>query len=215
LACAVEAGATSPARGGGGVKPGVGQGFRVASRAAVLQKRGRRPKPQLPKPPTPLGFSIPFPLCERRERRREGTPPPRHAGGTGSRPLARNRSWGKPAAVDVYLADVTPFTKPATPTPPTRCERRCIHLHFFPSSLVAFQCWTGNVEARRRDPYLACVPAFEPQTYRPATGQSSWALHAPELAVPVRGASVNTDRRAVNVFCRERGAPPCRLEPRP
>jgi hypothetical protein len=117
--------------------------------------------------------------------------------------------------VDVYLADVTPFTKPATPTPPTRCESRRNHLHFFPSSLVACQCWTDDVEARRRDPYLACVLAFEPQTCRTATGRSSWALHAPKLAVAVRGASVNTGRRAMNVLCRECGAPPRCLEPRP
>jgi hypothetical protein len=52
-------------------------------------------------------------------------------------------------------------------------------IFFFPSSLDAFQCWTGDVEARRREPYPACVLAIEPQYCHPATGLSSWALHAP------------------------------------
>jgi hypothetical protein len=88
--------------------------------------------------------------------------------------------------VDVYPTDVTPFTKPVTPTPPTRCERRHVHLHFFPSSLYVFQCWTGDVKARLRDPYLACVLAIEPQSCRLAMGRGSWARHAPELAVAMR-----------------------------
>jgi hypothetical protein len=152
--------------------PRVGQGFRPALRTAVLQKPGDT-ESQLPKPPTPLGFSIPFPLCERQERRRGGTPLPRQAGGMGGRPWARDRSWEEATAVDVYPADMTPFTKPATPTHLTRCERRRVHLHFFPSSLYVFQCWTGDVKARRRDPYLACVLAIEPQSCRPATGRGS------------------------------------------
>jgi hypothetical protein len=67
-----------------GVKPGVVQGFRIASRAAVLQKRGRRPKPQLPKPPTHWGFRFPF-LCvsagrgEEKGRRLYATPEGRQA----------------------------------------------------------------------------------------------------------------------------------------
>jgi hypothetical protein len=85
-----------------------------------------------------------------------------------------------------YPADVTPFTRPATPTPPAGCERRHVHLHFFLSSLYVFQCWTGDVKARRRDPYLACVLAIESQSCRLATGRGSWAHHAPELTVPVR-----------------------------
>jgi hypothetical protein len=44
------------------------------------------------------------------------------------------------------------------------------------------------------------VLAFELQNYSPATGRSSWAIHAPELAVTVRCASVYASRRAVNVF---------------
>jgi hypothetical protein len=51
------------------------------------------------------------------------------------------------------------------------------------------------------------VLAIEPQNCRPATGQSSWAIHALELAVAVRCASVNAGRRAKgfstgNVVCR-------------
>jgi hypothetical protein len=88
--------------------------------------------------------------------------------------------------VDVYPADTTPFTKPATPTLPTRCERRRVHPHIFPYSLYVFQCWSGDVTARRRDPYHACVLVVEPQSCSPATGLGSWARHALELAVAVR-----------------------------
>jgi hypothetical protein len=44
------------------------------------------------------------------------------------------------------------------------------------------------------------VLAIEPQDYRPATVWSSWATHAPEPAVTVRGICVLPDRRAVAFF---------------
>jgi hypothetical protein len=66
--------------------------------------------------------------------------------------------------------------------------------------LDASLCSTSDVEARHRESCPACVLAIEPQNCRPATGRSSWALHAPELAVAVRCASMNAGRRAVNVF---------------
>jgi hypothetical protein len=90
-------------------------------------------------------------------------------------------------------------TEPATTTPPTRREHPAANFSFSPS-LDASLCSTGDVEARRQESCPACVLAIEPQNCRPATGRSSWALHAPELAVAVRCASVNAGRRAVNVF---------------
>jgi hypothetical protein len=80
------------------------------------------------------------------------------------------------------LRGATVFPEPATTTPSTHREHPAA-IFFFPSSLDAFQYWTGDVEARRWEPYPACVLAIESQYYRPATGLSSWALHAPELTV--------------------------------
>jgi hypothetical protein len=65
--------------------------------------------------------------------------------------------------------------------------------------LDASLCCTCNVEARRRESCPAYALAIEPQNCHPATGQSSWALHALELAVAVRCASVYASRRAVFV----------------
>jgi hypothetical protein len=84
-----------------------------------------------------------------------------------------------------HLCHATVYPEPATTTPPPQHEHPAA-IFFFPSSLYAYQCLTGDVEARCRYPYLACVLAVEPQSYRPATGRSSWARHAPELAVAVR-----------------------------
>jgi hypothetical protein len=55
LACATDACANAAAR---EVKPGAGWGIRVASPAAVVQIREGGRNPQVPKPPTPLGFSL-------------------------------------------------------------------------------------------------------------------------------------------------------------
>jgi hypothetical protein len=89
--------------------------------------------------------------------------------------------------------------EPATTTPPTRREHPEA-MFSFSHPLDASLCSTDDVEAHRRESRPACVLAIEPQNCRPAMGQSSWALHAPELAVVVRCSSVNAGRRAVNVF---------------
>jgi hypothetical protein len=55
LACAEMGGATSAAR---TVKSGATWGFRIDARGAGLQKQGEA-ETRVPKPPTPLGFSLP------------------------------------------------------------------------------------------------------------------------------------------------------------
>jgi hypothetical protein len=60
-----------------------------------------------------------------------------------------------------HLRHTTIYPEPATTTPPPQREHPAA-IFFFPPSLIAFQCWTGDVEARRRYPYLACVLAVEP-----------------------------------------------------
>jgi hypothetical protein len=95
-----------------------------------------------------------------------------------------------------HLRRATVYPEPAKTTPPTRCEHPAATF-FFPSPLDAFLCWTGDVEAHRRESCPACVLAIEPQNCCPVTGRSSWALHAPELAVAVRCASEYAGRRAV------------------
>jgi hypothetical protein len=84
-----------------------------------------------------------------------------------------------------HLRHTTVYPEPATTTPPPQHEHPAA-IFLFPPSLFDFQRWTGDVEARRQYPYLACVLAVEPQSWRPAMGRSSWARHAPELVVAVR-----------------------------
>jgi hypothetical protein len=99
-----------------------------------------------------------------------------------SRPCSRKRSRGSAATVNPYLADVYIYTEPAMTTPLTRREhyhgRSSLPLGLFPVMLRG-----------RRDAspcILACVLAISSQNYRPTTGRSSWATHAPVLAVIVR-----------------------------
>jgi hypothetical protein len=75
LACAAEAGANSAGR---EVKPGAGQGFRVASRATVIQIRGGQ-NPTCPSHQPHWGFRFLLLLCVCHERSGEGAPPPRRA----------------------------------------------------------------------------------------------------------------------------------------
>jgi hypothetical protein len=138
-------------------------------------------------PPLTWGFS-PFP-CSTAERGEAGENEGRAAGraalrgrkppcrGSEHRAGPRDRSRGDTAARNIY-------PEPATTTPPTRREHPAA-IFFFPSSLDASLCCTGDVEAHHRESCPACVLVIEPQNCRPVTGRSSWALHALELAVVV------------------------------
>jgi hypothetical protein len=97
------------------------------------------------------------------------------------------------ATVNIYTAENTFAMPPPTPSRPRLHHRpnvsTTVAILLFPPSLVSFQCWTGDVEARHRYPYPACVLAIEPQPYRAVTGRSSWTRHVPRLTVAVRRAS--------------------------
>jgi hypothetical protein len=153
------------------------------------------------------GFSqFPCSTTERGEGgergRRRGAPPP--APRRGDRSAVRDQGTGAEegrhrdddvrreeqsrhaAAVHHYTAPPV-FPEPATTTPPTQCECRRSCLYLF-STLVS-----SRMLQRRRDtpPYEpALVLAIEPQDFRPATEWCSWATHALEPAVAVRGSCV-------------------------
>jgi hypothetical protein len=158
--------------------------------------------------PLTWGFS-PFP-CSTTERGEAGEKEGRAATraalrgrkpschGSEHRAGPRHRSRGVAAAGNTYNADVNIYPELATTTSPTRREHPAA-IFFSPSSLDASLCCTDDVEARHRESCPAYMLANEPQNCRPATGRSSWALHAPELAVAVRCASVYAGRRAVFV----------------
>jgi hypothetical protein len=113
-----------------------------------------------------------------------------------------------------HLRHATAYPEPATTTPPPQREHPAA-ICFFPPSLIAFLCLTGDVEARRRYPYLACMLAVEPQTCRPATGRGSWARHAPSLPSPCDEPFCSSAFEPCVFCCRGRSAPPRRLESRP
>jgi hypothetical protein len=116
----------------------------------------------------------------RRRRAKAGDRNRRHEERRGGRlrwERSRTGNRNVHAAVNVYVAENT-FATP----PPTSSQPRLHHhpnvsttmaILLFAPSLVSFQCWTGDVEARRRYPYPACVLAIKPQPCRPVTGWSS------------------------------------------
>jgi hypothetical protein len=113
-----------------------------------------------------------------------------------------------------HLRHATVYPEPATTTPSPQREHPAA-IFFFPPSLFAFQCWTGDVEARRWYPYL---PVCWPSSRRPAATRR---VGAPGHVMPPSLPSLCDEPLCSPVFepcvicCRGRGVPPRRLELRP
>jgi hypothetical protein len=126
----------------------------------------------------------------RRRRAKAGDRNRRHEERRGGR---LRWGWSRTGNRNVHAAENTFAMPPPTPSRPRlhHCPNvsTTTAILLLPPSLVSFQCWTGDVEARLRYPYPVCVLALEPQPCRPATGRSSWTRHVPGHAVAVRRAS--------------------------